>query len=129
MKPTPSRSILFSILLALAAIKLALVSHHEIVAADRPHDDLWQMLAAASWYWRRPFDEWTLMHLPIYPIYVASVRITGVPLRVAIELTYLTVGLLLAISLGRLHVSRLLQLAAFALVTCPGFFEPSVVRE
>lgn len=116
LKPALTRPVLFSILLALATAKLSLVSHHEIIASDSPHDALWQILAAARGYWGRPFDEWTLMHLPVYPLYIAAVWVTGIPLRIAIELTYLVTAFVLAISLGRLQIPRLLQIAAFALI-------------
>src|SRR5690349_15149912 len=78
-----------SALILIGLFKLLLVSKQDIVAFDRPHDDYWQILSSSHWYWGAPYDQWTLMHLPVYPLFVALTRLTGLPLRLAIELVYL----------------------------------------
>jgi hypothetical protein len=110
MPPVPA------FILALSLFKLALISNHEIVAALRPHDDYWHIQAAAQWVWRRPFSEWTLMHQPVYALYVAASGATGLPLRMSIELIYLLSAALLAVSLGQLGLRRALQVVVFALL-------------
>jgi hypothetical protein len=99
-----------------AVAKLALVADHEIVAAYRPHDDYWQILSAAHWYWGRPYDVWTLMHLPVYPWFIALTGLTGLPLRMSIELCYIAGAAALSASLARLGLTVPLRLCAFALV-------------
>ena len=102
--------------LAGAFVKLALVANHEIVAAFRPHDDYWQILSAAHWYWGRPYDIWTLMHLPVYPWFIAVTGTIGLPLRMSIEVCYIAGAAALSASLGRLGLALPLRLAAFVLI-------------
>jgi hypothetical protein len=115
-RPYWHTAVFLGVLLLFALLKLGLVKDHEIVASARAHDDLWQILSAARWYWGRQYDEWTLMHLPVYPLFVAAAGTTGLPLRISIELTYLAGAATLSIALGRLGVPRVLQVAAFALI-------------
>jgi hypothetical protein len=105
-----------SALVLLALFKLLLVSKHDIVAFERPHDDFWQILASGNWYWGAPYSEWTLIQLPVYPLFAALVRLTGLPLRLAIEFVYLGGAAALAVALGRLAVPRWLQTLVFALI-------------
>jgi hypothetical protein len=100
----------------LSLFKLALIANREIVGALRPHDDLWHIRAASQWVWGRPFSELTLVHLPTYAIYVATSGAFGVPLRISMEIVYLSCAALLAISLGRLGLRRTLQVVVFALL-------------
>src|SRR5262249_53312538 len=105
-----------SALILFGLFKLLLISKQDIVAFDRPHDDYWQIMSSGHWYWGAPYDQWTLIHLPVYPLFVALTRLTGLPLRLAIELVYLGGAAMLAISLGRLALPRWLQVVAFALI-------------
>jgi hypothetical protein len=101
----------------LSLIKLTLVANREIVGVFRPHDDYWHIQAAAKWIWGRPFNELTLVHLPTYAIFVATSGAIGVPLRISTEIVYLSCAALLALSLGRLGLGRILQVVVFALLT------------
>jgi hypothetical protein len=102
--------------LVAAFAKLALIADHEIVAAFRPHDDYWHILSAAHWQWGRPYDVWTLMHLPVYSWFIALTGTIGLPLRMSIELCYIAGATALSASLGRLGLAPPLQLAAFVLI-------------
>src|SRR5271166_4188685 len=103
-------------LVALALLKLALVSNQDIVAWYRPHDDYWQIVSAANWVWWRPYSEWTLMHLPVYPVFIALTGAVGLPLRMAIELLYIGGAATLAFALGRVGLSSLLQVVLFGMI-------------
>lgn len=107
----------FGVALALVAfVKLWLVAPREILAIFSPHDDLWQMRAALAFYWLRPYDNLTIAHLPIYPLFVKVFSLTGIPLRVAIEATYILGALSACLALLRLGVPRLLCALLFALI-------------
>jgi hypothetical protein len=103
-------------LILLAFLKLALVSNQDIVAWYRPHDDYWQIVSASHWVWWRPNSEWTLMHLPVYPVFVAVTGAIGLPLRLAIELLYIGGAAALALAFGRLGLPKLLQVILFGLI-------------
>jgi hypothetical protein len=102
--------------LVVALVKLVLVADHEIVAGDQPYDDYWQIVSAAFWHWGRPYDVWTLMHLPVYPWFIALAGTIGLPLRMAIELLHLAGAAALSSSLGRLGLAPAMQLTAFVLI-------------
>jgi hypothetical protein len=103
-------------ILLLGLVKVALVSTHDIEALNAPHDAYWHILSAASWYWWRPFNEWTLMNPPVYPLFVAAMKITGLPLRMAIELLYIGGAATLTLSLGRLGIGPLARIVVFGLI-------------
>lgn len=100
----------------LVITKIVLVAHHEIVATGRAHDDLWQVLSADFWYWRRPYDFMAFIHLPIYPLSLAVVSQTGIPLRIVGEAVYLLSAASFAVAWGRVGVPRWAQLAAFGVI-------------
>ena len=100
----------------LGLIKLGLVSNHEIIAVFRPHDEYWNILAAKSWVWARPYDQWTLIQLPVYALFIAVVGTTGIPLRVSIEVDYIVCSAVLISSLGRLGLPGPLRVVTFALL-------------
>jgi len=108
-------TVVFAVLL-LSLVKIALIANREIVGSFRPHDDFWHVQAAAEWVWGRPFGRLTLVHLPIYAIYVAMSGAVGVPLRISMEIVYLCCALLLAVSLRRLGLGRIFQVVVFALL-------------
>lgn len=93
--------------LAVVFFKLWLVSGEEIVARFQPLDDLWQLAAAARGYWFANSYDWTTyVRLPVYPLWVAAVYLTGMPLRIAIELFYLASGFLFILALVYAKVPR-----------------------
>ncbi|HEY0329445.1 MAG TPA: hypothetical protein VGC77_10130 [Rhodopseudomonas sp.] len=57
-----------------------------------------------------------LIHLPIYPLAIALVSQTGLPLRIASELVFLIAAISFAVAWGRLAVPRWAQLLAFAAI-------------
>lgn len=104
----------FCILLGL--FKLWLVSGEEIVARFQPLDDLWQILAASRGYWFGSEYNWmTFVRLPVYPIWVAGVYLTGTPLRIAIELLYLASSFAFVLALVHAKIPKFL--AAFIYIS------------
>ena len=103
-------------LLLLALLKLALITNREIIASDSPHDSFWHILAALHWMWGREYSEWTLMHLPVYPLFIAVTGSIGVPLRLTTELFYMGGAATLIFALGRLGLPRAIQIVSFALI-------------
>jgi len=103
--------------LLLAILKIFLISHEEIIALNAPHDDLWFIQAAARWFWfTDEYNLMTIIHLPAYAIYIALIHLTGIPLRIGIELTFLASGLYLVYALRQIGLSKIFCLAAYALI-------------
>jgi len=118
---TPVPALLRWSLLGFVALKLVLVSSEEIHAFLLPHDDLWHIRAAARAYWSGEYSWDTLLHLPVYPLFVQLVNLTGLPLRVGTELVYCVAACSLALALWRLGTGAFWALAA-ALAT---IFQPA----
>lgn len=88
---------LLLICIVLAALKLLLVSREEIIALFAPHDDLNYLLAAQRWYWfGHGYNYMMYIRQPIYPLWVALVHLSGIPLRIAIEVVFLVGAYFLA---------------------------------
>ncbi len=99
-------------LLGLVVLKLALISSEEIQAFLLPHDDLWQIRAAERAYWFGDYTWDTLLHLPVYPLFVQLVNVTGLPLRIGTELVFCLAACLLVVALWRLGTGVFWALAA-----------------
>jgi hypothetical protein len=100
----------------LAGIKLMLISGEEIIAANRPHDDLWQILAAARWYWFGDYTYMTFVHLPVYPLWIATTHFAGLPLRIGIEILFVASAVVFSLSLSKAGVHKGICLAACCLI-------------
>lgn len=99
-----------------AIMKLTLISGEEIIARNQPYDDLWQILAAARGYWFGGYSNTTLVHLPVYPLWIAATYFTGVPLRISIELLFLISAALFVLSLAKSGIHLGVCLAAYCLI-------------
>lgn len=118
-----SRSLVWSLFFLVMA-KLVLSSQEEIVAFFLPHDDLWQVRAAARAYWGGAYEASKLYHLPVFPLFMEIVRIVGVPLRVALEFVYCGTACLFVGVLWRMGLPiGLTLLAAFTLIFHPASFQ------
>lgn len=101
----------------MAGLKLWLVHDEEIVARFQPLDDLWQLLAAARGYWFADTYNWMMyVRLPVYPLWIKAVQITGVPLRVAIELVFLASSFLFSLALVRASVPKIIAAAVYLVI-------------
>ena len=97
-----SRGMALLLFLAFTVVfKLLLVANEEIIARDLPHDDLWQVNAAQRSYWGGDYQQYTMLHLPVYPLYIKAVSLLGVPLRLATDLLYCATACLLSTALWR----------------------------
>ena len=78
----------------LVGLKLALVSHEEILACFLPHDDLWHVKAAERLVWTGRYEWDTLIHYPLFSLFIAAVKFVGLPLRIALDLCLCAAALL-----------------------------------
>lgn len=93
---------------AICAFQLWLAYPSEIVARTNPYDQIRYLEMAesiANGEWLGPFNVMTLVRDVGYPSWIATVHLTGMPLRIANELLLLGAGLLLSLSLIRCGVS------------------------
>jgi hypothetical protein len=97
--------------------KVLLTANEEILAFYLPHDDLWQIRAAARGYWGGKYAPDFLYHLPIYPLFIKLVSLTGIPLRLATELVFCGACAFLAASLYRTGVTTAPVSGIVAVVT------------
>lgn len=110
-------SLTILIFILMAALKLFLASNEEIIALNSYFDDLWYVLSASHWLWlANGYNYMTLIHLPIYSIYIALVHLTGIPLRIGTELTFLASGFFFVYALRKIGLSQLFSLVAYALI-------------
>ncbi|HET9480897.1 MAG TPA: hypothetical protein VFP98_04005 [Candidatus Polarisedimenticolia bacterium] len=99
MRRLPSGRLVFLAgCLAVALFKVCLVGTDEILARNQPHDDLWFVTSASHWYWSAPAES-AMLRPPAYPLWIAAVRLTGIPLRIAVELLLLGSAFVLALAL------------------------------
>lgn len=111
-------------LVLLTIVKIILVSREEMIGAWLPHDDLWQVWSAQRWYWGGVYGTDHLYRLPIYPLFIKLISITGVPLRVAIELLYCLSCSLLSIAIFRTGISLAIAIIlAFIAIFQPYSFQ------
>ncbi len=121
---TPIPALLRWSIFGLLVLKLGLISSEEIQAFLLPHDDLWQIRAAARTYWFGEYSWDTLLHLPVYPLFVQLVNLTGLPLRVGTELVYCLAACSLVLALWRLGTGVYWALAvALATILQPASFQ------
>ncbi|MBH53943.1 MAG: hypothetical protein CMI18_06305 [Opitutaceae bacterium] len=66
--------------------KYWLVIGEEIEPFYRPADDLNYVLMAKSWYWWAEYNAWTLLRPPVWPLFLALVNVSEIPLKIVQEL-------------------------------------------
>ena len=106
---------------ALALFKLWLVRGDEVACPGSPFDDIWYIQSAKDWYWLRsyrdmPFGTAPYIRLPAFPIYVALVNLTGIPLRVADELLFVFAAFVFTWVLIKAGLSRFLCVLLYAAI-------------
>jgi hypothetical protein len=112
-----SKDSFFIICVLLAVFKLLLVSQEEIIARNQPFDDFWQIMAASRGYWfGSEYNVMTFVHLPVYPIWIALVYFTGIPLRIVSELLFLGAGFVFALVLTRAGVQKCVATVCYSLI-------------
>jgi hypothetical protein len=111
--------ILFWWIIILIAVRFWLVNTMDLIATRTPHDDyLFISLAKniLSGQWLGPYNHYTLIKGPGYPLFIAVVHHLGLPLLIAQQLLYSLFSILVVIALRPLVTGRWLLMAVFALV-------------
>lgn len=107
---------LATLMLAVLAAKLWLVARDEVRAVPAGHDQLRYAQMAESLIegrWLGEYDQFTLLRRPAYPLWIALVAATGVPLRIAAELLLAAAAAMLAATLARRGLAPPLVLLAY----------------
>jgi len=94
--------------------KLWLVHGEEIVGSATQYDALWYLRSASHWYWGTPYDWIAFIRPCAYPLWIASVRLLHIPLRLAIELLQMGGALSLVFALRSVGLNRGFCLISFA---------------
>ena len=111
--------VLFWWIIILILVRFWLVDSMDLIATRTPHDDyLFIKLAKniLSGQWLGPYDHYTLIKGPGFPLFLAVVHHLGLPLLFAQQLLYSLFSVLVVVALRPLVTGRLLLLAVFALV-------------
>jgi hypothetical protein len=111
-------------LLALVLFKLWLVHTEEIYGSATEHDALLFLNAAKHWYWGSEYSWSAFVRPPAYPLFIASVHLLHIPLRIGIELMQAAGYLALVAGLRKAGVSRLVCFLSFAaMIFHPGSYQ------
>lgn len=115
-------------LVLLVLFKLWLVRTDEIYGSATQYDALWYVNAAKNWYWGSDYSWTAFTRPPAYPLFIASVHLCGIPLRIGIELVQAAGYLALVAGLRKAGVPRSVCLASFAaMILHPGSFSLNTV--
>jgi hypothetical protein len=109
----------------LAVFKLWLVHEEEIYGSANLYDQLNYVRAAERWYWGAEYSWTSFARAPAYPLWIALVHTSGLPLRTAHELLFLGsygvfIGSLRAVGVPRsaailIYAAAILHPASFQL--------------
>jgi hypothetical protein len=119
MKSTDSKSIYIIIGLLLISIKLWLVSAHQLIGWNAPHDDLLfirQAHSLLSGNWLGEYNQLTLIKGPFYPIFIALCYYLNIYLLTAQQLLYAFASLVAVRAFSPLIKQKWLLLALFAFI-------------
>lgn len=112
-----NEALFYTCLILLAMMKLWLVSGEEIVASSQGYDMAWHILSASRGVWfGSNYDQFSFIHLPVSPLWIATVHFTGIPLRIAVELLLLGSGFYSIYALRSANISRYICAACFVLI-------------
>lgn len=98
----------------LIAFKLWLVHGEEIIGSATQYDALWYLRSARAWYWNATYDWIAFIRPCAYPLWIASLRLLHIPLRLAIELLQIGGAFTLVFALRSLGMNRALCVVSFA---------------
>jgi len=101
-------------LILLAVFKLWLVHEEEIYGSANFFDQVNYLRAAQSWYWGADYSWTSFVRAPGYPLWIALVQTTGLPLRTAQELLFLGGYAVLIAALRAAGASRSTALLIYA---------------
>ncbi len=107
--------VMISACFILALFKLMIVSGEEVIAV--PYDQLTYILAASKGYWlTSTYQDATFIRLPIYPLWIGLIYLTGLPLRIGIELLYLFSGFIFILALSKSHIPKVICILFYGLI-------------
>jgi hypothetical protein len=111
-------------LLVLIVFKFWLVHTEEIYGSATEHDALLFLGSAKHWYWGSEYSWSAFVRPPAYPLFIASVHLLHIPLRIGIELMQAAGYLTLVAGLRKAGVSRAVCLLGFAaMIFHPGSYQ------
>jgi hypothetical protein len=108
------KNALFTGVILLALFKLWLVHEEEIYGSANLYDQLNYVRAAEWWYWGAKYSWTAFAHAPAYPLWIALVHTSGLPLRTAQELLFLGGYAVLIGALRAAGVPRLVAILIYA---------------
>src|SRR3954462_6056029 len=91
-------------LAVLVLFKLWLVQTEDIYASATEYDALWYVTSAKNWYWGAQYSWTAFVRLPSYPLFIALIHLSAIPLRIAIELLQLSAYLVIVHALRKVAV-------------------------
>jgi hypothetical protein len=100
----------------LVLFKLWLVHCEDIYCSATEYDALWYVTSARNWYWGASYSWTAFVRPPGYPLFLAVVHVTGVPLRLAIELLQLSGYLVIVHAFRKIALPNRICLFAFAVM-------------
>jgi len=113
------------IFIAIVAIaRLYLTGDRDILALNSPHDEYWYIHSAFNRIWGGPYNEMTLIHLPVYPAWLAFLDLFGIPARLAIDVCWIFAVAYLAFAMYRLTRMAWIAALLFAFLA----FHPYVIK-
>lgn len=114
----------WAVVTLIVVLRLYLTGDRDILALNSPHDEYWYIASAFNGIWGGRYDEMTLIHLPVYSAWLASLDFLGLPARLAIDLAWLAASGYLAFAVARLARATWAGLLLFAFLA----FHPYVIR-
>lgn len=103
-------------LILLGAFKLWLVHTDEIYGSATEYDALWFVNSAKHWYWGAEYNWTAFVRPPAYPLFVATVHLFAIPLRIGVELMQMAGYLALIVGLRKGGVPRWLCFFIYAVM-------------
>src|SRR3954464_12975968 len=98
----------------LVLFKLWLVHTEDIYASATEYDALWYVTSAKNWYWGAQYSWTAFVRPPSYPLSIALIHLSAIPLRIAIELLQLSAYLVIVHALRKVAVPNRVCLVLFA---------------
>ncbi|MFL6589051.1 MAG: hypothetical protein ACJ8M4_02645 [Chthoniobacterales bacterium] len=98
----------------LVLFKLWLVHTEDIYASATEYDALWYVTSAKNWYWGAQYSWTAFVRPPSYPLFIALIHLSAIPLRIAIELLQLSAYLVIVHALRKVAVPNRVCLVLFA---------------
>lgn len=100
----------WSAIALISASRFMLAGQDEVIATSSDPEDFVRL--ASQWHFGAPAT--ALSRLPVYPLFLAVIDVSGIPLRIAIEIVQLFCFALFATGCVRIGVSRIAGIAVFA---------------